>query len=283
MFSKKLSIMAWPVLGLAILASSCKREKDDTTINNDEKTGYAEEQLIMEQVYNNADRVIERAFLLGEGSLKGGENPLGGCAVIETDSTDDPTVHRMTIEFGGSTTCLGFDGRYRTGKLIVYYKHGVKMNEDGYYRKTIFNMYAVDGHRVGGYKEMWYKGLNASGNPEYAVASTDTIYLPDNTGKVTGASQRTREWYSGSTTPQTADDVFRLTGFGNFVRPNGDKYYIEIAKPLVDALNCNWINEGVTNIYPENATQRVLDYGEGDCENDAVINVNGVKRLAKIP
>jgi len=282
MFSKKLSIIAWSVLSLSVLTTSCKREKDDTQVINEESTGYAEEQLILEQIYTNADRIVERAFSLGESSLKGGEHPLGGCVTVKVDTSDSPDLDLMTIDFGGSD-CLGYDGRKRTGKLLVYYANKVKSTETGYYRKTVFDNYTVDGHRVGGHREMWYKGTGTTGRHAHDIASVDTIYLPGNTGKVTGASQRTREWFAGDATPQTADDVYRFTGFGNFIRPGGETYYLEIAKPLVEALNCNWINEGVTNIYPDGATQRVLDYGEGDCENDATINVNGVKRIAKIP
>lgn len=282
MFLRKIAVMAVAVSGCAILISSCKREKDDNTIINNETTEYAEEQLILEQIYSNADRVVDRALALGAGSLKGGEHPLGGCTEVKMDTTDNPDISMMTIDFGGSD-CLGYDGRKRTGRLLVYYANNVKSTELGYYRKTVFNMYTVDGHRVGGYREMWSNGLGKTGNFSYNIVSVDTIYLPGNSGKVTGSSLRTREWYEGISTPQTADDVYRLTGTGNFIRPNGDGYYLEIAKPLVDALSCNWINTGVTNIYPHNATKRVLDYGEGDCDNDAIINVNGIKRIAKIP
>ncbi|HEY9177683.1 MAG TPA: hypothetical protein VIN07_08340 [Flavipsychrobacter sp.] len=282
MFLRNLAIVALATSGFAVLMSSCKRDKNNEPIVNEGQTGYAEEQLALEQIYTNADRVVERAFVLGEGSLKGGENPLGGCVTIKKDTTDNPDLHLMTIDFGGAG-CLGFDGRVRTGQLHVYYAHKVKLTEAGYYRKTVFSSYTVDKYRVNGSRQMWYAGTKSTGNHHFAIVSVDTIYLPDNSGRVTGASERTREWFRGASTPQTADDAYRITGFGNFIRPNGDKYYLEIAKPLVDALDCNWINEGVTNIFPENATQRVLDYGEGDCENDATINVNGAKRLAKIP
>lgn len=282
MFSKKLAVTALVVSGLAVFVSSCKRDKKDDNIINDETTAYAEEQLMLEQIYANADRIVDRAILLGEGSLKGGENPLGGCATIKTDTTDDSTVHVMTINFGGGK-CLGFDGRSRSGKLIVYHKQGLSINDPGYYRKTIFDAYVVDGHRVSGYRTMSYEGKNPAGNHYHDIASVDTIYLPNGSGKVTGVSERQREWYKGSSTLQTADDVYRITGSGYFFGPHKDEYHLEIVKPLADAFDCSWINEGVTNIFPEGASQRVLDYGAGDCDNDAVINVNGVKRIAKIP
>ncbi len=282
MFLRNIAVMVVAVSGFSILISSCRRDKDDDTIINTETTEYAEEQLILEQIYSNADRVVDRALALGVNSLKGGEHPLGGCTEVKVDTITNPDIDLMTIDFGGAG-CLGYDGRVRTGKLLVYYANKVKSIEAGYYRKTVFNMYTVDGHKVGGYREMWYNGTGTTGNHSHNIVSVDTIYLPESSGKVTGSSMRTREWFQGVSTPQTADDIYRLTGTGNFIRPKGEIYSLEIAKPLVDALNCNWINEGVTNIYPGDATKRVLDYGEGDCDNDAIINVNGIKRIAKIP
>lgn len=285
MFSKKLSMVAGycaiATFGLLFIVSSCKREKDDTNVNPEE-TGYAEEQLMLEQIYDNADRMVERAFTLGTTALKGGENPLGTCAEITKDTTTNPDIKRMIINFGGGK-CLGYDGRYRSGRLIVDYSHKLKMTDPGYYHKITFDLYVVDGQKLGGHRQVWNKGKNAAGNMTYEIASVDTIYLSDNSGKVTGASERMREWYMGAATAQTSDDVYRLTGIGNFTRPNKEKYYIEIAEPLVDALSCNWINDGVINIYPESATQRVLDFGDGQCENDATINVNGVTRTVLIP
>lgn len=287
MFSKKLTMRpiygATALLALIILVSACKRNKDDDNTMNAESTAYAEEQLLLEQIYDNADRVIERAFSLGSTALKGGENPLGVCANIKMDTTTNPDISRMTIEFGG-TECLGYDGRYRGGRIIVDYYNKFKITDNGYYHKIVFDQYVVDGHKIGGYKEVWCSGISASGNIDYIIASVDTIYLAKSSGTLIGASERRRQWHAGVNTPQTNDDIYLISGFGRFKSPGGkESYIVEIVKPLVDALNCNWINEGVINIYPEGATQRVLDFGEGQCENDATINVNGVVRTVKIP
>lgn len=287
MFSTKFTRAGGKLLSaallLALIAPSCNRKKDDNNIISPENTGYAEEQLILEQLYDNADRVLERAMTLGSASLKGAEQPLSFCAEVKFDTTEDANIDRLTIDFGG-TDCMGWDGRNRRGRLIIdYSKYAKKLSDAGHYHKIVFDNYQVDGYRLGGHRELWNKGANNAGNMALDIASVDTIYLKDNSGKVTGASQRTREFYAGATTPQAADDIYRITGFGNFIRPNGEKYYVEIAKPLIDAMSCSWINEGVINIYPENATQRVIDFGKGDCENDATININGSVRDVKIP
>lgn len=286
MFSKRMSkIAGYCVLaafGLMVTVSACKNKDDDNKIITAEKTGYAEEQLLLEQIYDNADRIVDRAASLGASSLKGGENPLALCAEVVKDTTDDPDLDVMTISFG-TAECLGYDGRYRSGRMYVFYNNKLTPKEKGYYYKIVFDLYTVDGHTLGGHKEVWNTGHNAAGNIKYDIASVDTIYLKDGSGKLVGVSERTREWYKGSNTLQTSDDVYRFTGFGSFTRPKGENYYIEIAKPLVDALNCNWINDGVINIFPEGATQRVLDFGDGECESEATISVNGVERVVHIP
>lgn len=287
MFSKKLSMMpvygATALLAMILLVSACKREKDSNNVNTTESTAYAEEQLILEQLYDNADRVVERAFSLGSAALKGGEEPLAVCATIKHDTTANPDISRMIIDFGGSD-CLGYDGRNRSGRIIVDYFNIRKRTEDGYFHRIIFDQYKVDGHRIGGYRDVWCKGLTAANNVDYVIASVDTIFLANSSGTLTGAGERRRQWHAGVTTPQTSDDIFLISGFGRFASPGGDaNYTVEIVKPLVDAIDCNWIKEGVINIYPEGATQRVLDFGEGQCENDATINVNGVLRTVKVP
>lgn len=286
MFSKKIRVVAGyctvAILGLTIVATSCRRDDDDDVVPATENTEYAEQMLTIEQIYSNADRVIERAFSLGASALKGGENPLGACATIEMDTTESAGFMKMTIKFAGDD-CLGYDGRYRKGSIIVVYTDRFDIKEEGYYHKVTFDGYEVEGYTIAGQKEVSNIGRNAAGNISYDIATSDTIYLPSGSGTITGSRAGKREWYRGSGTPQTADDVYRLTGSGNFLSKNKDNYRVEIVDPLVDALDCNWLNEGVINIFPENATQRVLDFGKGECDDAVIISVNGVEREVKLP
>ena len=278
MFLKSFSIKSLNVpvvaLGLLVGFSACDKKKDNTSVISAEATGYAEEQLMLEQIYDNADRVVERAFTLGPTSI-------GNCVNIQYDTTLNPEVEKMTVSFGNSN-CLCYDGRYRMGKLIVEYSKNVKRGTKGYYSKINFEGYKLDGTLVGGHRQIWNRGANESGNMFFEIVSVDSITL-EGGDPVTGASKRIREWVKGAGTVATNDDEFRITGNGQFIGADKNSYYVEIAKPLIDALDCNWINEGVINIFPSNATQRVLDFGDGQCESEATINVNGVVRAAKIP
>lgn len=287
MFSKRLPFLlkcaSVAVLGLAVITSSCKRnDDDDSGIIDVDATSYADDQLIFEQIYSNADRIVEKALSVVADPSKDLLRAVGPCATVKDDTTKDPGINILTIDFGQGT-CVGADGRYRRGRLLVEYTKAFKVNEKGHYHKITFNQYMFEGYRVGGYKEVANKGKNDIFNYVFDVASVDTVYLPENTGRITGISERKREFYEGEATPETSDDKYRLTGFGRFVSLEKENYSVEIHKPLVDAYNCNWINEGVINIFPENSTQRILNFGRGECDNDATIDVNGVVRNVKIP
>ena len=262
-------------LGLMVALSACnKKERENDNVVKQEETSYANEQLMLEQIYHNADRVVERVFTLGVASL-------GTCVGVQYDTTANHEIERLTINFGKSA-CLGYDGRYRKGKIIIEYTKDIKRNTNGHYSKMMFDGYVLDDHTVAGHREIWCKGINESGNLHFDIASMDTITTSKGE-MVTGASFRERELYMGTGTLQTTDDKYRITGYGNFIGANKTTYRVEIARPLVDALDCNWINQGVINIFPTGSTQRVLDFGEGECESVATINVNGVITEVKIP
>lgn len=262
-------------VGIMISLAACNKKKDNSDIISEETTTYAEEQLALEQVYMNADRVVERAFSMGSTGL-------GTCVRMWTETTSNPDIDKMTIDFG-TANCLGWDGRYRSGRIIVEFTKNINMTTKGYYSKTSFEEYMLDGIKTGGTREIWNMGLNESGNMSLDIKSIDEVTLPGADEAVTGTSNRNREWFEGAGTPQTVDDKYRITGSGMFVGKNRVGYTVEIVRPLIDAIDCNWINHGTINIYPENQTQRVLDFGEGQCESDATINVNGVVRKVAIP
>lgn len=284
MFLRKLqapiAICIIATLSASLLIGSCKKKNDNEPDVVAEKTGYANDQLILEHVYNNVDRVVDRAFTIGASALKGGENPLASCASVTIDSSSEPW--HLIIDFG-KNDCLGFDGRYRKGKVIVAYDHNKKRNQEGYVEVISYENYRVDNFNVLGFKRVTNKGLNDAGNMHYEVVREDKVELPDNGGVIQGVATREMIMIKGAKTPQNSDDVYSLTGSGKFSRPDRSEYTIDIADPLILPVSCNWITQGVINIYPNDATQRVLDYGDGGCENDATINVNGVVRTVLVP
>ena len=269
------------LLAVSVVVVGCKKNNNDDDNNVEpEKVGYADDQLLLEHINSNTNRLVEKALLLGAESI-------GSCVSITYfDKTNEggKTPDSILIRFGdGTTDCLGYDGKKRRGSIIVSYNKEVKLREQGYYQVIKYNNYRVNGYIVGGYQTMVNVGKIANGRYQFNIERADTVILPDDQGVITGISQRVRVWHEGSGTMQLADDVYATTGSGSFIRANGDEYSVQIKEALYTPLTCNWITNGTLNIYPVDATHRILDYGNGSCENDATINVNGVITSVKAP
>jgi hypothetical protein len=74
------------------------------------------------------------------------------------------------------------------------------------------------------------------------------------------------------------DDVYQFTGGKRGENANGKKWTANIVKPLVKAFTCQWISAGAIEIRV-NDTVGVLDFGNGVCDNSAMVTVNGVSRV----
>ena len=93
---------------------------------------------------------------------------------------------------------------------------------------------------------------------------------------------RVREWIKGDDTPFLAlDDEFSITGTSSGTNSNQVAYTTEITSDLIKARSCRWIKQGTISIIKGNKNI-VLDYGDGTCDNDMTISVNGDVRTVKI-
>ena len=74
------------------------------------------------------------------------------------------------------------------------------------------------------------------------------------------------------------DDIFSISGNATITRANGHFFACDIATPLKAALNCDYIESGVVNVngYTGVNTQRVLNYGAGNCDNIAQLNIGAL-------
>ncbi len=271
------------VLAVSLLNVGCKKKSNDDDSNNaePEKVGYADDQLLLEHINNSSNKLVEKALLLGAEAI-------GSCVSITYfDKTNEGglTPDSILIRFGAAgSECLCYDGKIRTGSIIVSYNKETAVREQGYHQVLKYNNYTVNGYLVSGHRTLTNVGrIAAGGRIQYNVKRVDTVVLPNDQGVITGSSNRVRIWHYGSNTEQLADDVYVTTGSGTFIRANGDQYTTQIKEALYSPASCNWITNGTMNIYPVDARHRILDYGGGECENDATINVNGVITSLKAP
>lgn len=268
-------LLAFAAIGLA----SCKKDKtitntDDGTIT--EETDYADDMASLDQTFDEVDNFAAEAESTGNIGMKGGF-PLSGCASVTVDTVS--TQHKIIINFG-STNCLCKDGRNRRGKIIV--KYNGKYRDSGYVHTINFDGYYVNDNHVLGSKEVKNMGKNSQGDLYFDNSVDGHIVLTATGDTISQQAKKTRTWVSGENTLQLSDDAYRITGTGMHTKATGKMYITVITSPLLVALNCNWIKEGTVSITPAGGQAITLDYGNGTCDDKALLTVNGKTKQVQL-
>ena len=265
---KKISLALTFMMAALFLLSSCK--KNNTT---DDNFNAVKDDAFAESTFNNVTNIADEAYTLStSGHFKSSDNIfLGDCATVTLDTTVFPRV--LTIDFG-DTNCLGNDGRYRRGKIIVTFTG--RYWHPGTIITTTFDEYYVNDNQVEGTKVVTNNGFNDSGNMNWDIAVNGLITLANGEGSISWNSQRNREWIEGISTPFNRwDNIYLITGDATGQRANGLHWTRQITNPLRIELACRFIVSGTVKVTPEGKPVRILDFGDGNCDNEATVTVNG--------
>jgi hypothetical protein len=261
----------------AVIASfsfitSCKKDQSEVPNSNDETTNadqFQEAEGAAVDIDNISDQAIQYHSVnmrLASGST---QNNILSCATVTNDSVN----HVTTVDFG--TGCTGNDGRTRSGQIIIHYSGGSYFTS-GFQRIVTFNNFFVDNRHVEGTRTVTNNGTNAAGHLNWSVNAQNMRITRPGGSYHQWNSQRTREMIGGDTLPgHPQDDVYSITGSSSGINSNGNSCSATITNPLVKN-SCHWIVSGTVAITPSNRPQRILDFGNGNCDNDATVTRNGV-------
>ena len=180
----------------------------------------------------------------------------------------------VTIDFG--TGCLGRDGKYRKGKIVSIYTN--PMVVPGAKVSTTFIGYHVDSFKI--------EGTHITENTSTSNMQGWKVVVID--GKITNTNtNRWRKWNSikdvlqiaGNGTPHfPLDDIYRITGSATGSNSGGHTWASLIVEPLIKKFTCPWIVQGTVRLMRDGRAA-LLDYGNGDCDNQAIIYINGVPHV----
>lgn len=263
-----LALIAFFTLG--IIVSSCNKDENIQT----EDTSISQKNTLAEGIFESVSDIADEAYDMSTGNLKSTEWNrlfLSACATISLDTTVMPRV--LTIDFGDEN-CLCLDGRYRRGKILVTFNG--RYRHPGTVITTGFDEFYVNDNKIEGSKVVTNMGPNGNGNIYFTIEIVGVIYLADNGGVLSWNSSREREWIQGFNTGNPWDDIYLITGTADGVMPLGFTWECEIMTALRVELACRFIVSGTIEIRPENKPVRLLDYGNGDCDNIATVTINGV-------
>ena len=268
---------------LALLTlSACQKVKK---ANLDASQTNARMENIFDDVYSQIDEAADTEEELNKMSDGQWTLHTSACGDVTLSPLGPDYPKTLTIDFGNE--CVGNDGRTRSGQIVcTFFGH---WNEQGTVVNATLVDYKVDEYSVQGSKTVTNQGINGLGQPYYSVEVEGVVVSWEN-NTVSWESSRIRTWTEGydthfwtwDTTNNTflffngiIDDRYEVTGTASGTGVNGNSYSINITSPLKWGWDCWWIKEGTITIDPENFDSGIVDFGDGTCDNDATLEVNG--------
>ena len=248
---------------LTVLFYSCEKiEKESTQVTRDH--------LLAEQTFNHVGRVIEDGFI--DNSIS---KNCPSYTLINTNTTDQDT---MIIDYGNGIPdeCISY-GNKKRGKIIVIYT--------GKYRDSLsvmtanFDDYRVNNNLIQGERIVTNQGRDSVSKNMCFSVEVKNASIGTNNGTIDWNANRTREWVSGSATYyDISDDQYKITGSANGIGVNNNSFTMEITEALNVDLGCLpscVIKSGKAKITPNGYTERTINYGDGICDCNFDVTING--------
>ena len=281
---------------------SCKKETSGSATDNQQEENASmtsgqsdgEAEGFFGSVFDDAMGANNDVGISGSGVFFGRTDSLvvvPRCFIVTiTRPTINPFPVRIVVDFG-TTGCPGPDGHVRKGKVITEYTN--RMIYPGSVATTIFDGYFIDNIKI----EVTHKISNiGTGTPIVSrIYKAEVI-----NGKLTKPNGDYTEWNSTKTITQIEglitldnprDDVFKIEGSARGRVKKGTLlvgWESSIIEPLIKRFTCQYIVKGKIRIVRINTPATspwvaVLDFGAGNCDNQAVITINGIPHQITLP
>lgn len=281
MKTHKLILAMFMLVAVSVLYTGCKKDEDPEPQNKEnQNVNAAKDDAIADKLFSELTDITDEAMRGQDKSYKDFVLDtifMGPCVIVTIDTLAFPFT--ITIDFGPEN-CLCNDGKWRRGKILV--EHDGPYWAVGTVITTTTDDYFVNNHQVLGTKIVTNQGLNTAGNPTWTVHVDGQVIKPDG-GVISWIADRMREWAEGHDTPFIWwDDVYMISGTHNVVASNGNTLSATATQPLEFALNCYWIKSGVIEFQHSELPLIILDYGDGTCDDDATVTINGTTYNIKL-
>lgn len=257
--------------------SSC--EKESLSVSDDEATLSLQETQA-EEATADIDILVDEAIDLNASQLKSASLAnafyLTDCPIITINKNASPQV--ITIDFG--TSCTGKDGKVRSGKIIVMSDSFATFPS---VRDKSFENYTVDGKKIEGTITKTISKDQENNIRTAVISENITITFPDGEGIAKRVANLTRQ-YQRNTLLNRNDNQIVSWGTVEFTRVSGVKVTKTIlaTDPLVFKMECHHIVSGTVSVETSNNRSWSIDYGDGECDNIAILTIGDKTKEIKI-
>jgi hypothetical protein len=198
---------------------------------------------------------------------------------VETGITSTASMPRggITIDFG--TGCTDVRGNVRSGKIVIMYS-GRRFMPNSFLIVSGRD-YTINGVKLEGTRTI----TNVTGSTD--VAPRFNVVLPN--GKATfednSVAERkcniTTQWIRGAT---AAEDklIVEQGSWAEGITRAGRDYKVTIEEQLEFKRFCGIAVTGIKHYLIGNQKEVTLDYGDGECDREVAVTVNGVARNIRV-
>ncbi|WP_075603810.1 hypothetical protein [Saccharicrinis aurantiacus] len=190
----------------------------------------------------------------------------GECPNITISSEEGGFPRTVILDYGDSTELT--DGRIISGEVEI-----VLSNKDvigGSTRTITYNNFTVDDVNMNGTSVKSFTGGKTE-DKVVNIVSDLVIVLPEGV-TINRTAEKIRTWSTGLDTPEDhSDDVMEITGWADCEDSDGNTYRRDITTPLVKKGDCRFVVSGEVNITKGDNTFATINYGDGECDNIAVV------------
>jgi hypothetical protein len=298
------------ILAGSLLMGGCRKRETKQAEEPDKEANTARDNAMAENISSDimamGSQAVENGTLTefrtnGESGIS-----LAPCATISVSGAV------ITVDFG-STGCVGQDGRKRSGKLffdlsastptsaIKYRNPGFKMVVTSQNYVVDSNLVAINGKTV---TNTTSPGIGSGPNPgtnlTWNVKANISITKPSGGGTISWTCDRNKELintddincYKGQTLPiDWSKAKVKHNGNASGTNARGESFTAK-AIDLVRDFTCSPSTiypkrhpfiSGKIEYKPGNRPTRVIDYGNGGCDLNATVVINGVTYAITLP
>ncbi|MDA9120922.1 hypothetical protein N9J52_02690 [Flavobacteriales bacterium] len=199
------------------------------------------------------------------------------CADVSLSSLGIAFPKTLTIHYGSE--CIDAEGISRTGKIVAVFSGNFR--DENTTISLSFEEFSVGQYSLAGTDSITNNGVDASGNPLFSEVLRNAVISWGNQN-IRWNADLIRTWIEGYTTDFATDtfaglndDVYELTGSASGNDSNTHPFTLETTSSLVLQTSCEYITEGMLVISPANFNDGTVDYGIGECDKQATIEVDG--------
>ncbi|MCZ6595078.1 MAG: hypothetical protein O6943_09215 [Bacteroidetes bacterium] len=257
------------IIGILMLFISCSKD-DSTSVTEESNAELTVEQTRLNEETDEATdavfNLIEIAYAENEEMAGRNSSLFTDCVTITISSENGVTF--VTLDFGFG--CQLHNGAVVSGKIHLTYGPVVAGTVTITY---VFEEFTYNNKGIEGGGTIYRERNNANGNPQSTANKAIEISFPDGlVATVTGT--RVAEWIEGVGSGTWMDNVFLITGDREINFSSGFTHYAIVTEALRREATCHYFVSGVIEI-TRNGTSGSLDFGDGTCDNIAILTVNG--------